>query len=311
VSFFAILSQFGTPKILVEVGNNISKDPMLLSALFEAMNSFSREVADSPLQIMQTKGFKVQFKQMEDNYFLIVGSDITVSGLQNMMNQIYRIITDGLNYGADTTLIEETIRNLLIDYDKNMTKEKDKEINIDPRTIHAFSNINNDYIQIIYWGILTNTHFKYPKTDSHEVNEYITIIGDFLNLIFCSPLDQSCTHFITLNSSKEKFETNYTQVKDLIRKTDILDNLIKLTKKQKLNELKISIQSLVDTISAFTNVVSAYNGNEIERQKIDQLRYLNGIELEHYMMIRLKRISPHIYEQLKQNTTNLEWVNQW
>ncbi|MDH5404060.1 MAG: hypothetical protein OEY49_16300, partial [Candidatus Heimdallarchaeota archaeon] len=185
-----------------------------------------------------------------------------------------------------------------------------EEINI--KTRRALENISLDYYKILFWGLLTGTHLRYPKTDSIDINENLLIIGEFFSIKYCTPLDPSCTYHITFDSSKLKFKTNFANPRNLIKDTDILRSLLIKVKNKQYLELKILLLSYLETLKTFTAIALRYNKDDKKIiHEIENLRYLSGMEIEHYMMIRLKRESELIYNILKTETQAIEWMNSW
>ena len=318
MSSFVLFTRYGPPDLIVEVGTPISQDPIMLSGLFQAIISFTDEVAQTPLQVLQTKGFTVQFKQMFDDYRLIVGTNHTIVGLDLVLDQIGEIIADGYKHNVSPDLIEQTITEILNNY-VEFSKLGDEDLsNLDQlpdSLVEMFIDIPNPIYEILFYGLLCGYRFLFPKTESMDLNRNLVKFIEFVEQSCCSDLDPTCLDGISLTSRRDGFKLKGSDFssKDLPR-TKIIKELVELVKKQKFMELKLKLISTMGTLSQLQHMFMDFDPKDhtdADQEIIDNLRYLIGSDLEYYLLLRLKRESLELVTYLQENTKQTEWMSQW
>ena len=315
MSSFALVSQFGPPELLVEVGKPISSDPVLLSGLFNAIVHMSQELTSSQLQVIQTKGYVIQFRYLENGFLLAVGTDHTILGLESLLVEIQTILDDGYRNQADYSAMDELISTLLNQYLEQRSNTEQDLSDMPPAVLDALSYLDEGFVKIIIWGILSGYKFRYPKTPSLDNNNYISTLLQYFEIKICSELDPACKHIVEFHSRDPKFELygdTYDHKTKLIHKTSVLKDLMDLYKAKKYIELRERILITDNTLNSYLHLFENYKDmEERELTEIDNIRYLMGIELEHYLLNRLKLKSPSIHELVVRNTKQVEWMSTW
>lgn len=318
MSSFVLLTRHGPPDLMVEIGQPISNDPVMLSGLFKAIVTFTDEVTNAPLQVLQTKGFTVQFKNLDNDYILIVGTNHTVIGLDSVLNQIEGIVNDGFRYGVESQKVEDTIKGVLNEYVEVAAQDKSQwfgeENELTPTLKQALGDIPTSCYEILFFGLLADIQFRFPKTPSLDLNKNLVTAIEFFGSYCCSDLDPKCNLAITFTSKDKEFKVNdkvYSS-KDIISKTELLKDLINHVKRREFLELKTKLNTELKTISAMQVVLEKFNKNsEEEKEKMDNLRQVIGPDLEHYTFLRVNRVNPDLIKYLQENTNQVEWMHQW
>lgn len=317
MSSFVILTQSGPPELLVEVGTPISEDPVLLSGLFKAIMSFTTEVTEAPLQVLQTKGFTIQFKQVDEHYVLIVGTDHSIVGLDTILEQIHTTIQDGYKFGWDNGTIEKHILQQLNEYvEFSSTPERyiDEAHLIPQNIIEIIKEMPSHLWELILFGILANVPFKYPKSHSMDLNRQVsTALGLFEHQVV-SELDPMADHAIFIESKDKSFQISgeIMKIKDVVKKTKILKELLDLVKEERFVELKYTLEAEVSTLSQFEYTFSQADlQNPQDLEYLDTMRYIIGRHLEHYLLLRLNRKDKELVQYLQENTRQTEWMSAW
>ena len=318
MSSFVLFTRYGPPDLIVEVGTPISQDPVMLSGLFQAIISFTDEVAHTPLQVLQTKGFTVQFKHMFDDYRLIVGTNHTIVGLDLILDQIGEIIADGYKHELSPQLIEQAISEILNNY-VEFSKLGDEDLsNLDhlPESLlEMFNDIPSAIYEIIFYGFLCGYQFLFPKTESMDLNRNLVKFIEYMEQSCCSDLDPTCIDSLALISKHDRFklrDQQYTR-KDLPR-TKIIKELLDLVRQQKFMELKLKLISEMGTLSQLEHMFLEFDlheHTESDQEMIDNLRYLIGPDLEYYLLLRLNRQMPELVTYLQEHTQQTEWMSRW
>ncbi len=318
MSSFVITTKDGPPDIFVEVGKPFAKDPYLMAGIFKAIFSISNELTDNPLQVVQAKGFTVKFRQLDNDYVLIVGSDRHVAGLELLLEQSKKIIEDGERFNLPHEQIEDEIKKMIISYfeqDSGTTETSSTE-NVPSIVPVALQRLPDSILTVIFWGLLTFRHFKFPATGSLDYDNYISSLLDFLGQPCCSNLDQTCSSSIRFVSEKGDFlldEKEKLSPKDkMILKTNTIKRLLKLRKKSNPLELKSIISSSRATISLIDEMIADYpHLTEDQKHEIDKLRYSIGLDLEHYLVEYLKHKNYPYLDEFLMHAETMEWVNPW
>jgi len=315
MSSFALVTQFGPPDLLVEVGKPISSDPVLLSGLFSAIVHISQEVTSSQLQVIQTKGYVIQFRYLENGFLLAVGTDHAILGLETLLLEIQTILDDGYRNKAEYSTMNDLIAALLKQYLEDRSNTEQDLSDLPPAVLDALSYLHEGFVKIIMWGILSGYKFRYPKTPSLDNNNYISTLLQYFETKICSELDPECKHIIEFHSRDPKFELygeEYDYKTKMIHKTGVLKDLMDLYKDKKYKELRERILITDTTLNSYLQLFENYkNKEEREHTEIDNIRYLMGIELEHYLLNRLKLKSPSTHSIVIQNTKQVEWMSTW
>lgn len=318
MSSFVITTKDGPPEIFVEVGKPFAKDPYLISGIFKAIYSVSNELTSNPLQVIQAKGFTVKFRQLHDGSILMVGTDHNVAGLEILLNQCFQIIEDGRKYDLGTEEVEVEIKKVIESYFSNKFSLGDEEEEPIPRPVTlGFHRLPKNIVRVIFWGVLTQRHFRFPNTGSLDFDNYISSIVDFLGQPCCSNLETSCPESIRFINEKGDFliddGVNTFNYKDIgIKKTNLLKKLEKMASKGKVAEVREIVNSSRETISGIHKMIENYPElSEDVKFEIDKLRYSIGLDLEHYLIEYLKLIEfPHLQAFLS-HAERMEWVNPW
>ncbi len=312
-----ITTKDGPPDIFVEVGKPFSKDPYLITGIFKAIYSVSNELTSNPLQVIQAKGFTIKFRQLEDGSILMVGSDTNIAALELLLGQCNRIITDGQRFNLSVEEIEAEIQKVVKAYFENKDEPIEKDDAI-PRAVKlGFQRLPKEFLTVIFWGLLTQRHFRFPNTGSLDFDHYISSVVDYLGQSCCSNFDKECLQAIQfvnekggfmLGGAPEILDAKYS----LIQKTNLLKKLEKLGKKGRISELREILYSARATITSMAEMVRNYPDlDEQTKFDIDRLRYSIGLDLEHYLVEYLKLIDYPYLDQFLEHAQTIEWVNPW
>ena len=311
MSSFVLLTKDGLPDLTVEVGKKISKDPVLLSGLFKAIFTFSNEVAESPLQLIQIKGFTIKFLSFNEDFILIVGTDKNISNLNVLMDRVYDIVFDAFKKNKDLRNLEEQTEKLLkesLEEEYDLFHRDEVEIIED-----IFEDLNPEIIKVVFWGLLTGKHFRSPRTRSLDFNIYIEKFLEFFGYKTCSKVE-ICPVIIDFTSKKGDYlvdNKQYSIKKKGFSGTKILKKLNKLGQKKKYKELLIYYQSLISTIAGVVEMSNKNSLTASELKNISLTRHMIGMELEYYSLEQLKLINTTAYELLRNSTDELEWITSW
>ncbi|MCY3412206.1 MAG: hypothetical protein INQ03_11285 [Candidatus Heimdallarchaeota archaeon] len=311
MSSFVLMTKNGVPEVSVEVGKKFSKDTVLLSAMFKAIHSFSTEITDDGIQLLQISGFTIKFMNVfDDEWMLIVGADKNISNLNSLLEKISVVIHDGFQKGVPTSLMENQISTMLTN-NLEMTANQDDAVHF--LIEEVFSELDNNILQVMLWAMLTGNHIRTPKTRSMDFNKYIITFLDSFGLTPCDGSDL-CEDAITFVDKTGEFilnGTEYSAKKNFIQKTKILKDLLKLGNDHKFSEFEIYFQSINSTINRLVRRADKDSFDEKELKDINLSRHLIGMEMEHYFLERLKTVNQKSYDYLRNNTDELEWITEW
>lgn len=307
MSSFLMLTKHGLPDLVVETGRKISKDPVLLSGLFKAIFTFSAEVADSPLQLLQIKGFTIKFISFDDEHILIIGADKNISNINYILDNLSALIRQSLETKSDLMLLEEAIKTML-EESLNSSKTDDIQDMID-----IFEELSEKVLQVVFWGILTGKHFSTVGTRSLDFNKQVTNLLSYLEVQTCSQLDQ-CPSLVSFIDKKGNFEcdnVDYDVKKLPFQVTKIIREMINLGRKHYFKDLKVMYNGINGTINSFLLVSNKENFSEFELKDINITRHVMGMEMEYYCLEQLKLSNRNSYEIMRTSVDEVEWINHW
>ncbi len=306
MSSFLMLTKHGLPDLLVETGKKISKDPVLLSGLFKAIYAFSTEVAESPLQLLQIKGFTIRFISFNEDYILIIGADKNISNLNSILDTLSTMILKTLDSNSDLQLLEGQIKEML---ENNLSDQHKDDIQ---DMIDVFDELSDDVLMVIFWGILTGKHFHTLTTRSLDFNKYVTSLLSYFDVDTCTV--DNCPSYIKFTDKKGNYIVDgkeYLVNKRKFIVSKIMKKLLKLGQKHYFHDLKVLYNSINSTINSFIAIGNRDKFTEAELKDINIARKVLGMEMEHYCLEQLKLNNIRSYEILIKNTDELEWINTW
>ena len=310
MSSFAMMTQTGPPELLVEIGDPISSDPVMLSGLFQAIVALSNEVTNAPVQVIQSNKFTIRFKYLEGElapYLLIIGSTSNIYGIDVCVSHVENIIKNGKELGLKEEELTPKIKGVLKTYLGETTGlDDDDQVGV------FFRNLKKDYIKLIIWGVLSGYRFKYPHTHSLDFNRDIDQIFKYLGQEFEESGENVVIEFMLDGGFCKLSNQIYKRAKDVLPSLRIVDELVGLVKRKKFSEFRARLENYCDILATYERMFTHYlQSDETEKHNLDMIRYVAGVEMEYFLFQRLERSAPEVVNELRNNTRNLEWIHTW
>ncbi len=312
MSTFIMATKSGPPNLLVELGNPLSKDPVLYAGLFQAIFMLTRELTESPLKTVQAQGLTIKFHSIND-HLLIAGTNKNIVSLDSFLDKCEQIIRDKMPIESHAEELELALRRKAELFLKQ-TGSSDKA-HISQELKWAFNKIDRKPLKSLVWALLGGHHVHAPSTSSLDLNRSIEIISDYFGRPVCTSECVDCMDPIIFIEEIGDFvlnQTNRLLSPSKLPNTNILKKILKHIANEEYEDAKLILMSAKETFESIDRTVSGYTDlSEKDKNELDVLRFSLGADMEHHLVEYLKsHQNPYLNEFLSR-VENIEWNLPW